>query len=85
MVRIITNETPTEELHRLLIEERKDLCKKAAKEFGCPVEEIMFNINNAGIYTFRQMTPDEAIRLAAQEQTQKRTIAIKKSRGVFNE
>lgn len=84
MVRIITNETPTEELNRKLAEERVEMSKAAALEFGCNVEEIKFRINSAGIYEFARMTPQEMIDLTALEQSQKREARIRQVRGVNN-
>lgn len=81
MVRIITNETSTQELQRRLIDERRKMAKAAALEFGCSVEEIKYRINNLGIYEFQQMTPDEMVQLTAQEAVQKKVIGIKKLRG----
>ena len=83
MKRIVTGETPVQELQRKLTEEKKELAKAAALELGCPVEEIKYRINNMGIYEFQRMTPEEMIELTAYEQAQKQKIDIKKRRGVL--
>lgn len=83
MVRVITDETPAEELQRKLIEERRELCKKAAIELKCSVEEIKYRIDNLGIYEFQKMSHQEILELTAQETTQKKVLDIKKSRGVL--
>lgn len=84
MVRILTNETPVEELKRKFSDEVRDMMKAAALELNCNVEELKYRVNNAGIVEIELMTPDELIELTGQETRQKKQIAIKKSRGVFD-
>ena len=85
MVRIITNETPIEELKRKFSEEVRDMMKATALELGCNVEELKYRVNNAGVVEIQMMDAEEMIELTAQEAVQKRGIDIKKSRGVFDE
>jgi hypothetical protein len=81
--RIITGESPVEELQRRFSDELREMGKKAALELGCNVEELKYQFNNAGIVEFQKMTPQEMIDLGARDAHQKKVIAIKEARGVL--
>lgn len=81
MVRILTNETPTEELKRRFSDEVRGMMKKAALRLGCDVEELKYRVNNAGVVEIQRMDPGEFISLAAKEVRQKRVSKIHKLRG----
>jgi hypothetical protein len=83
MVRILTNETPTEELQRKFTEELEGMLKKAAVKFKCNVEELKYRTNNAGVVEIERMNAQEMIDMVAFEAEQKMVITIKKSRGVL--
>ena len=81
MVRIITNETPTEELKRRFADEVRGMMKKAALNLGCDVEELKYRVNNAGVVEIQRMELSELIDLAAKEAIQSRELKIRKRRG----
>jgi hypothetical protein len=81
--RIITGETPVEELQRKFREEVTTMMKKAAIELGCNVEELKYRVSNVGIVEIERMDAQEMIDMAALEAEQKNVIAVKKQRGVL--
>ena len=84
MVRIITNETPTEEIQRRFFQELQEQGKAAALEMGCSVEELKYRVNNAGIIQWSRMDAQEMIDMAAHDVVNKSAVKIKKDRGVFD-
>jgi hypothetical protein len=84
MVRIITNETPVEELKRRFHEELTGQMKDAALKLNCPVEELKYRVNNAGIVQIERMDANEMVEMQAKDVQDSKIRAIKKSRGVFD-
>ena len=82
MVRIITNETPVQELQRKFTEELTGMMKDAALQLGCDVHELRYRVNNAGIVEINKMTPNEMIEAEAVAAQAKRIRDIKQSRGL---
>ena len=83
MVRIITGETPTEEIQRKFSEELKGMMKDAALKMNCNVNELKYRINNAGIVEIERMDAQDIIDMAAKDAANKRIIKVKKDRGVL--
>ena len=83
MVKILTNETPTEQLQRDFTTELKDQMKAAALKMGCPVEQLAYRVGNDGVVEICRMNETEAEELHRQELLTKKTIAIRKGRGHF--
>lgn len=81
--RIITGEAPVEELQRKFSEEVRALLKKVAFEHKCSVNELKWNVNNAGIINVQKMSADEMIEAQAQDTQAERIRDIKKSRGLL--
>ena len=84
MVRIITNETPVEELQRDFTVELTEMMKKAALIMGCDVHELRYRCDNMGVVEINRMTPNQIIEAQAADDMAKRIRDIKSSRGMFN-
>lgn len=82
MVRILTNETPVEELQRKFTEEVKSMMKKAAIKLGCNVEELKYRVMSNGLVEIERMDAQEMIDMSAQDTVNKQVRDIKKSRGL---
>jgi hypothetical protein len=64
--RIITGETPVQELQRKFKEEVTTMMKKAAIELNCNVEELKYRVSNIGLVEIERMGAQEMIDMAAQ-------------------
>jgi hypothetical protein len=84
MVKILTNETPVEQLQRDFTEELKDMMKQAAKRLGCPVEHLKYRVDNVGVVEIEQMDSQEAEDMRREEIVRAKQVAILKERGRFN-
>jgi len=84
MVKILTKETPQEQLQKDFTEELKDMMKKAAKRLGCPVEMLKYRVSNAGVVEIERMDSQEAEDLQREEKLRKMQRDIRKFRGQLN-
>lgn len=84
MVKIYKGETPMQELIGEFKDELEMMIKKAALEFGCPVENVKWRKNNIGMVEFEMMTDEEFVEMKQQEFHAKQVRDIKKSRGVYD-
>jgi len=83
MVRIITPETPVEELQRAFTEELKGKMKEAAMRLGCPAEELKYRVDNNGVVEIARMDAAEMAERMRQDIIEGQIRRIKKDRGVF--
>lgn len=82
MVKIYKGETPIQELQGNLNDELKKMGEAAALEIGCPVENLKWRINNAGVVEWQEMDDNEVIEMKQQEFQANQIRDIKKSRGI---
>lgn len=73
-----------DELAEELRKETTMMCKRAALEWGCDVEDIAVSVCNDGMVQLHLMTSEEKAALLSQEAEDKRIRLIKKDRGVFS-
>ena len=83
MVKIVTNETPVEQLQRDFTTELKEMMESAALKLGCPVEHLKYRIGNDGIIEISMMDSQEAEDLRREEVLRAKQRSIRKTRGQF--
>ena len=83
MVRILTQETPVEELQRTFTEELTEKMKEAAMRLGCPVEELKYRVGSNGVVEIARMTQAEMAERMRQDIIDGQVRKIRKDRGVF--